>query len=40
MFSCDSTSLTENSWSVPKKKKKGKRERKEKKIEKKTEVVS
>lgn len=36
MFSCDSTSLTENSWSVPKKKKKkGKRERKEKKNRKK-----
>lgn len=31
MFSCDSTGLTENSWSVPKKKKKGKRERKGKK---------
>lgn len=37
MFSCDSTSLTENSWSVPKK---GKIERKEKKKGKKTEVVS
>lgn len=40
MFSCDSTGLTENSWSVPKKKKRVKEKEKEKKIEKKTEVVS
>lgn len=37
MFSCDSTSLTENSWSVPKK---GKKERKGEDKKKKTGVVS
>lgn len=31
MFSCDSTSLTENSWSVPKKKKRVREKEKKKK---------